>query len=129
MRCTRCPGFGIRWACGVLIALAAAQVGSGGNVGLAWFANPEPIVAGYKVFVGTAPRTYSYSNTLNGINTTNITFFSLTNGVQWYFAVTAFATNGLESDYSEELSLDWRGPSAPKGFKIKSVTLTLESNP
>jgi hypothetical protein len=113
----------------ILALMVAVIAAHPGNVGLQWFANPEPIVAGYKVFVGTAPRTYSYSNTLNGISTTNITFFSMTNGVQWYFAVTAFATNGLESDYSEELTLDWRGPSAPKGFKIKSVTLTLETNP
>jgi hypothetical protein len=112
----------------LLLLLLTVLPTFGGNISLGWFANPEPYVSGYKVYCGTAPRTYSYTNSLSGINTTNITFFSLTNGVKYYFAVKAIADNGLESDFSDEVSCDWSRPSAPAGVKIKSVTLTLEVN-
>ncbi len=82
--------------------LAADQ--SGNSVTLAWDPNSETDLAGYKVFWGTASRTYGAPVTVPGTpSSPTYTVTGLASGT-WYFAVSAYNTAGLESGYSNEVS-------------------------
>ena len=59
-------------------------------------------LAGYKVYYGTAPGSYSQVITLG--NTTSYTVTNLTGGVPYYFAATAYDTAWNESPFSNEVS-------------------------
>jgi hypothetical protein len=69
---------------------------------LAWDRNTETNVAGYRLYQGTLTRVYT--NVLNTGNATTASVTNLVGGVTYYFAVTAFNTAGLESDYSSEIT-------------------------
>jgi len=49
-----------------------------------------------------------------------VTASNLVQGATYYFAVTAFSTNGLESDYSSEVNCTIPGPSAPPSIWLTS---------
>ena len=57
-------------------------------------------LAGYKIYYGTSPRTYTMV-----INVGNVTTYEITNisSGRYYFAVTAYDASGNESDYSREI--------------------------
>ena len=87
-----------------LTALAVLLVSSAAfaqQVNLAWDANSESDLGGYKVYWGMASRSYSL-NQDNG-NQTTATISSLADG-RWYFAVTAYDLMGNESGFSAEVS-------------------------
>ena len=69
---------------------------------LNWNPSSSPGVAGYRVYYGKTSGIYSNSVVLGNV-TTN-TFSGLAGGVTYYFAVTAYDTNGLESSFSNESS-------------------------
>src|SRR5204862_401107 len=76
------------------------------SASLALDAVTTPTLAGYRVYFGTAPGTYLQSLG-QGISVGNVTAYTLTglaSGSQYYFAVTAFDTVGVESPYSNEVS-------------------------
>ena len=73
------------------------------SVSLAWDANSEPDIAGYKVYWGTSSGVYDQ---FNDVSQTTASVSDLTVGVRYYFAVTAYNEAGLESGYSEEVSSD-----------------------
>jgi hypothetical protein len=104
------------------------------TVTLAWCPSPPTtnnVIAGYKLYVGAGtatnwiPTVYdtnqpycpgvdlingtnwfrTYTNMLNVGNVTNATVTNLVAGPTYFFAVTAYDTNALESDYSGEVSL------------------------
>jgi len=58
-------------------------------------------LAGYKLYYGTAPGTYT--TTIDVGNTLSYQVLSLTGGVTYYFAVTAYDTSMNESVYSTEV--------------------------
>ena len=68
-----------------------------------WLPNSEPDVAGYTVYYGKAPRSYS-TNIRAGLST-ECTIPDLKGGYEYFFAVTAFDTAGNESPLSEEVSI------------------------
>jgi hypothetical protein len=71
------------------------------TVTLAWDANTESDLAGYKIHYGTTSRAYSHS-----IDVGNITEYTLTDldeGVTYYLAATAYDIDNNQSAYSEEL--------------------------
>lgn len=72
------------------------------SVELAWDANPETNIGGYKLHYGTSAR--NYTQTVNVGKVTTGVIEGLTKGVIYYFAVNAYNTNGLESDYSDEVN-------------------------
>jgi hypothetical protein len=69
------------------------------DITLVWDANSEPDIAGYNVYYGRTSGTYVGFITVGG--TTAVIGIRGTRTV--YFAVTAYNTNGEESDFSDEV--------------------------
>jgi Bacterial Ig domain len=89
--------------CGVGFGLVEAQVIANVTVSLAWDANSEADLAGYRVRFGTKPRTYTH--VLDVGKKTISSVGNLSAGVTYFFAVTAYNTAGLESAPSNEVSV------------------------
>ncbi len=71
------------------------------NASLAWDANTEPDVAGYKVHYGLSRLTYT-----THLDVGNVVAYTVTNlaaSTSYYFAVTAYDSYGNESGYSNEV--------------------------
>ena len=73
-----------------------------GEVTVAWDPNPEPDVAGYKIYYGTSPG--SYSSFVNAGNITSMVISGLTAGATYYFAAVAYDGSGNESGLSNEIT-------------------------
>jgi hypothetical protein len=74
-----------------------------GQISLAWDANTQAEVAGYKVYYGTASGSY-IGNLDVGLKTTAVVT-GLTEGVNYFFAVVNYnASRTLESEVSNEVS-------------------------
>lgn len=71
------------------------------NVTLAWDANIETNLAGYRFYYSTASRAYTNVSNLGNVLSASV---NLVEGNTYYFAVTAVNTLGVESDYSAEVS-------------------------
>jgi hypothetical protein len=86
------------------LVLCAVQAASAQNatVTLAWSANPEPNIAGYRLYYGIASRIYTQH--LDTGNSTTATVSSLLPGTTYFFATTAYNTLGVESIFSSELA-------------------------
>ena len=82
--------------------IVPAGTGHSAQVSLAWDANTEPNLAGYKVYYGTASHDYDW--VLNVGKVTTYTVTGLTDGLTYYFAATAYNTANLESAPSGEVS-------------------------
>ena len=95
-------------------------------VSLAWNANTETNLAGYRLYSGTATRSYS-TNVAVAHPATTATVTNLQAGLTYFFAVTAFTTDGLESDYSDEVSYQVPGPSKPSKPMNLRVVVELQS--
>ena len=63
---------------------------------------PRTEVAGYRIYYGVASRTYP--NMVDVGNATSATIPGLVEDTTYYFAATAYASLGLESDDSDEIS-------------------------
>jgi hypothetical protein len=72
------------------------------NLTLAWTRNSShtPEVAGYHIYYGTASKNYTNNMMVGNVATCVVS--GLTAGVTYFFAVTAYNTNGLESGFSKE---------------------------
>ena len=66
---------------------------------LVWDRNPEPDIAGYKVYYGRASGDYTLLKTVTNPRAK----IGVRGSKTTYFAVTAYNTNGVESDLSEEV--------------------------
>ncbi|PYR65757.1 MAG: hypothetical protein DMF88_18720, partial [Acidobacteria bacterium] len=71
-----------------------------GQLTLAWTANTESDLAGYKLHYGTSSHTYQTSIDVGNRTTYIVT--GLLSGQTYYFAVTAYNTSGAECGYSNE---------------------------
>jgi hypothetical protein len=80
------------------------------NLVLAWDQNTDTDLAGYKVYSGQASGKYGQPTTIGTTNT--LTLYGFATG-QYFFAVTAFNTSGLESGYSNEVSATIVSPAPP----------------
>ena len=85
-----------------------------GPATLTWDPNPESDLGGYRLYWGPAPR--SYTNVVSFPGKGNTNSVELVSGT-YYFAVTAYSTNGLESDYSNEVRMVIK-PGAPKNLRV-----------
>lgn len=72
------------------------------SVTLSWDANPEPDIAGYRVYYRTAVG--DSSEVVDVGNTTTFTVPSLGDGITYLFSVTAYNNASLESQPSAEVS-------------------------
>ncbi len=68
---------------------------------LAWDANTETDLAGYKIYIGYAPKKYSWI--IDVKNQTTGTVDNLVDGTVYYFTLTAYNSKGLESGFSNEI--------------------------
>jgi hypothetical protein len=83
------------------ILFLTSSIESVAQIRLGWDPNPEPDVAGYRLYYGTASGTYTHR--INVGNATTYTAHGLSYGATYYFAVTAYNQSG-ESGYSNEVS-------------------------
>ena len=81
--------------------LLSPMVAYGAAVTLAWDANTEDDLAGYKIHYGTA--SHSYSQSIDVGDVTEYTLEDLDDGVTYYLAATAYDIDNNQSAYSEEL--------------------------
>jgi hypothetical protein len=72
------------------------------EITLAWDRNSEPDIAGYRVYYGRESR--SYTNVVDVGNYTSCVIADLEDGKAYYFAATAYNTDGYESGYSNEVN-------------------------
>lgn len=86
-----------------LIALALAPIlGNAASVTMSWAPNPERNIAGYVVYFGEKPGTYTTITNVG--NATSTVFNGLTEGTTYYFNATAYNTYGLESALATEVA-------------------------
>ena len=76
---------------------------------VSWEANTETGLGGYRVYYGTSSMTYTQSLDVSPL-INSIEIGDLSQGYTYYFAITAYDTEGYESAYSEEVSV-----SIPEG--------------
>lgn len=94
------------------------------KVSLAWDKSTEITVNQYRVYYGVASR--DYTNYVSVGNTNFCTISNLLRGVTYYFAATALNTDGLESDFSNEVF--YKVPTVPGAPTIR-LALSIESWP
>ncbi len=108
-----------------VLTLVAARANAQ-SVNLAWDPDSGSNIAGYVVYVGTAPGIYSGSTGVG--NVTTWTVGGLTAGQTYYFAVKAIDTSGLQSAYSNEVSSTVASSTAPADLTTPAPGSTLTSS-
>jgi hypothetical protein len=98
---------------GIMLVAAAITTSARGqnSMTFAWNPSSDSGVAGYHLYEGGACRTYTNMISLGKM--TNATVAGLASGCTYFFAVTTYDTNGLESDFSTELSYSFSLPTNP----------------
>jgi hypothetical protein len=86
----------------VLMLLLLAPMAYAADVNLAWDANTEPDLAGYKIYWGDS-EIPPFANAADAGNVTSYTVTGLSIGSTYYFAATAYDSAGNESGYSDIL--------------------------
>lgn len=83
----------------------SAPAPASGSATLTWTLNSETDLAGYKIYVGTAPGRYAYPGSPFMIGVTGTyTIAGLPSGQTYYFAISAYDYFGAESTLSAEVS-------------------------
>ena len=93
----------------VLMASLPSPFAHAAQVKLAWTQSSSTDVIGFKVYYGTASRSYSYAVNV-GLSTCCV-ISGLKDGRTYYFATTAYNTSKLESVFSNEVSCVTRAAS------------------
>jgi hypothetical protein len=73
-----------------------------GEVTVAWDPNPEPEVAGYKIYYGTSPG--SYTSSIDVGRATSAVISGLQDGVTYFFSAVAYDDSNNESGFSNEIA-------------------------
>ena len=81
----------------LILAASALPVRGQSSVTLAWDPSLGSGIAGYHLYEGAASR--NYTNVIDVGESTTATASNLVSGTTYYFAVTAYDTGGLESDF------------------------------
>lgn len=107
----------------VVLLLAVSAQAATTTVNLAWDANIETDLAGYKLYQSSGPTgTKTLVQTLGRVTTTAVV--GLADG-NWCWVLTAFDGNSNESGYSNQVCLqsDTTPPSAPKALRVASTVV------
>jgi len=91
------------------LVLAWAAAASAQRLTLAWDASPCGCAASYRLYYGTSSRSYQFVTNTGWALTQSVV---LPHGGRWFFAASVVSTNGLESDFSNEVSWESK-PAAP----------------
>ncbi|MGD0238631.1 MAG: fibronectin type III domain-containing protein, partial [Syntrophorhabdales bacterium] len=102
------------------VNLLTPQAALSSQVTIAWDANSQPQVKGYKLYYGTSSGQYTTNADVE--NQTAATASGLQAGATYFFAATAYDSSGNESNYSQELSF-----TIPQNAQSQSITLNLPS--
>ena len=89
------------------------------DVTLAWDANSETDLAGYKIYVSQESGVYA-----EGIDVGNVTTYTVTGLAdgEYFFVATAYNEAGYESGYSNEVTTDIKvKPDPPKNMIINKI--------
>lgn len=108
----------------LLILPLFLQQAHAAGVTLAWDANTETSVAGYKVGYGTGSG--SYSSTVDVGNWTSVNISGLETGRRYYFACKAYDSAGKESTYSSEVS--YTPPAAACTYTIAPASQSFSAS-
>jgi hypothetical protein len=100
------------------LALAARALASP-TLALEWDANSEPDLAGYRLHYGTQSGVYTVTRDVGMVTEATVSYLS--EGVTFFFAVTAYDTFGFESLPSDEVS--FAVPPAPSTPPIQPYPL------
>ncbi|RPJ13631.1 MAG: hypothetical protein EHM37_07060, partial [Deltaproteobacteria bacterium] len=95
----------------LLAAILFSVMARAETVTLAWDPNSEPDLAGYRLHYGAASGNYTHS-----IDVGNVTLYAidgLSSGQTYYFAATAYNSDGKQSGYSNEVSHTIPAPNSP----------------
>lgn len=116
----------------LVCALAFAGVAHAGTISVGWDAVPD--AAGYKVYWGTAPGSYTQSKDVPGQSSTSTTLTNLDPCTVYYIGVKAYDAEGLESEnYSNEVSglprpvVSSLDPASGEQGTSRTLTITGES--
>jgi hypothetical protein len=90
----------------ILIIVSTLEV-SAASVRLAWEPSPEPLVTGYRLYVGRSSGVYT--DVIDAGNRTDSTVTGLDAGTTYYFTATAYTDTGDESVFSNETSYTLTG--------------------
>ncbi len=63
------------------------------------------VVSGFRIYYGFESRQYTEMIDIGSANARQTTIYDLDTGKQYYFAATVYIERGIESRYSDELSL------------------------
>jgi hypothetical protein len=94
-----------------ILLLAWAGGMNAQSVTLTWDASPSASIAGYRVYYGTNSRVYGFVIPHSGTGLALTQTVALPWPGRWFFAATAFDTNGLESCFSNEVQ--WEAKPEP----------------
>jgi hypothetical protein len=99
--------------------------GFAAQVTLAWDASTSSSVTGYKLYYGTASRTYGMPVDVGKV--TQYTLTGIQEGKNCYFAVTAYDTNKKESAFSTELACFTLVPTSSVNGSISPSSAVVDS--
>jgi hypothetical protein len=121
-------GHQLGWRIALALGLVLSTARSEQDVTVAWDPSTTPDVAGYILHFGTNSGAY-FDFVVGGSATTAIAP-GLLEGITYYFAATAYTTNGVESEPSDELSytIPTGNPGANSPTLNPLVNLTLNED-
>lgn len=114
----------------ILVFISIPVMAKDFNVTLSWNANSEPDLAGYRVYRSEISGTYENPIAELGLVTSYNDILTVNDGESkiFYYVVTAYDTNALESDYSNEVCtniLDGNVPPAPVNNLIINIQVAI----
>ncbi len=90
-------------AVGLLLWLCPVAA-TAGSAFLSWDINAEADLAGYKIYIGPSPGTYTQTINVPNPNTTTFTVSALSPGETYFFALKAYDIFSNHGDYSNVVS-------------------------